>query len=98
MGTTTDSLHASRLNIDTDTDPSKIVSAAQKTITDGDFQARLSDALACGGVIVTGAPGCIVEGQLAARVGDAISHGSVLKTGSDKVIIGNVGKLDLGTS
>lgn len=91
MGTTTDSLHASRLNIDTDWDPSEIVSAAQKTITDGDFQARLSDKLACGGVIVTGAPGCIIEGQLAARVSDKISHGSVLKTGSDKVVIGDVG-------
>ncbi|MBI4751772.1 MAG: PAAR domain-containing protein [Acidobacteria bacterium] len=91
MGTTTKPLHASRLSLDTDTDPSVIVTAAKQTITDGNFQARLSDALACGGVIVTGAPGCIVEGKLAARVGDAISHGSVLMTGSDKVVIGNVG-------
>lgn len=98
MGTPINSLYASRLDIDTDTDPSKIVSAAKKTITDGNFQARLSDVLACGGVIVTGAPGCIVEGQRAARVSDQISHGSVLKTGSDKVIIGNVGRSDSVTS
>lgn len=90
-GTTTEPLHASRLSIDTDTDPAPIVTAAKQTITDGNFSARLTDSLACGGTIVTGAPGCIIEGQLAARVGDSISHGSVVMTGSPIVIIGNVG-------
>lgn len=91
MSTTTEPLHAARLSLDTDTDPSVIVTAAKRTIHDGDFAARLTDSLACGGVIVTGAPGCIIEGQPAARVTDAISHGSVVMTGTSKVVIGNLG-------